>query len=281
MKQPAVERFTLANLRSDDRRVLAGFLLALIVSCVGLIGCGDRDRQQASEVAPGAELVEVVPAHKIIEVNRWDRPDDQRRFYIIRLPEVYAEEQMLQVARWIVDDRHKKNDLVNAVTFQFLFPGTHGKYGSDGSIHWAPDGELSKSTTVTAGDYRTFRFRTVLYLKGLTAKEAEELLSVPVPGHVIGRWYEHGFLKSIMTIYSHEQKTYFKRQRSVEISSVEEILEVPNPVGRRFDRTLDSPGRGGHLVVTPDGDLHFFKRNGHRYQIATQVAFEGTTVSSP
>lgn len=84
-----------------------------------------------------------------------------------------------------------------------------------------------------------------------------------------------------MTIYSHEQKTYFKRQMSVEISSVEEILEVPNPVGRRFDRTLDSPGRGGYLVVTPDGDLHFFKRNGHRYQIATQVAFEGTTVSSP
>lgn len=184
---------------------------------------------------------------------------------------MYTEEQMLEIARWIADVRHRKSDLVNAVAFYFFFPGTYSKYGADGVVHWAPDGEWGRAVDVKAGEYQTFRFVVALYFDGLTATEGEALLAVPVPGSVIGRWYKHGLFKGIIAIFSHEGKTYFKHQLSIEISSEEEIMEVPYRDGRRFDRTLDSPGRGGYLIIAPDGDLHFFNRRGHRYQTAARV----------
>ena len=92
--------------RSDDRvpaaaarlslghRLLTVLSLVLVVSCVGLISCGDQESPQASEAAPGPGVVEV-PAHKVVD----DDQDSWREFYYdIRLPDVYTEEQMLEIS---------------------------------------------------------------------------------------------------------------------------------------------------------------------------------------
>lgn len=264
---PAAVRLSLGH------RLLTVLSLVLVVSCVGLIGCGDQDTPQASEAAPGPGVVEV-PAHKVV-----DATDDQdpwgEFFYYIRLPDVYTEEQMLEIARRHVDVLREKRDSINYVVFSFFFPGTYDSNGPDGVLIWEPDESLGKTADIRDGDYSTFRFRTNILYEGLTAEEGEELLAVPVPGEVVGRWYEHQGAGSIMTIFAHEGKTYFRRQRSADDFLLEEIVEVWHRSGRRFDRTQDSPGRGGYLIVAPDRDLHFFSKRGVRYQIAARVMSEG------
>lgn len=180
-----------------------------------------------------------------------------------------------RLARWHVDVLREKRDSINFVVFDFFFPGTYDSNGPDGVIIWEPDESLGKTADIRDGDYSTFRFRTLVLYEGLTAEEGEELLAVPVPGEVVGRWYEHWAAGYLITIFAHEGKTYFKRQWSMEDFSLEEIVEVWHRSGRRFDRTQDSPGRGGYLIVAPDRDLHFFSKRGVRYQIAARVMSEG------
>lgn len=76
-----------------------------------------------------------------------------------------------------------------------------------------------------------------------------------------------------MTIYTHLGQTYFKRKRSIDDFSLEEIVEVEHRYGRRFDRT-QKPNRGTYLVVAPDGELHFYGKRGNHYQIAARVVSE-------
>lgn len=263
---PAAARLSLGH------PLLTVLFFGMVVSCVGLTGCSDQESPQASEAAPGPEAVEV-PPHNVVDVIAHESWGEF--YYDIRLPDVYTEEQMLEVARWYVDVRRRKHDSVSFVVFQFFFPGTYESNGPDGAIVWELDESLSKAVDVRDGDYRDFRFRTLVLYEGLTAEEGEELLAVPVPGEVVGRWYEHWAAGSLITIFSHEGKTYFKRQRSVEDFSLEEIVEVWHRSGRRFDRTQDSLGRGGYLIVAPDRDLHFFSKRGVRYQIAARVVSEG------
>lgn len=227
-----------------------------------LVNCSD---QEASAAA--------APAHEIVEVNDRTIAGARRFFYVVQLPEVYSEEQMLQIASWLVDDRHKKDNLVNAVAFQFYFPGSHIKYDpADGVIHWAPDGAWSKASDVRAGNYRSFAFKTLAYWEGLTTEEVEGLLSVPVSGNVVGRWYKHGPLRGVLTISENEGKTFYHKRSSVDSSNVEEISEVPHDNGRRFNWMPDSPNAGGYLVITLEGDLHFFNRDEKLYGVARPAA---------
>lgn len=259
---------TTPHVRCRRRGHLANILI-LCFGSVALVNCSE------SEVVPA-------PDHEIVEVNDSSFAGARRLSYVVQLPEVYSEEQMLQIASWIVDDRHKKNDLVNAVAFQFYFSGSHIKYDpADGVIHWAPDGAWSKAGDVRAGNYRNFRFQTLAYWEGLTTDEAEALLSVPVSGDIVGRWYKHGPLKSILTIFQKEGKTFYDRRFSIESSSVYEISEVSHDTVRRFNWMPDSPDAGGYLVITLEGDLHFFNGEDKLFMIAGQVDSEETTVSSP
>ena len=243
-------------------RTMSGWHLGrpvILLSCLvaALVNCSDQEE---------------APAHEIVEVNDSSIAGARRLSYVVQLPEVYSEEQMVQIARWLVDDRHKRNDLVNAVSFHFYFPGSHIKYDfSDGVIHWAPDGEWSKALDVKAGDYDNFRFLTYIYWEGLTTEEAEDLLSVPVSGNVVGRWYKHGPTKGILTISQSDGKTFYIRRSSIERSIVREISEVPHRRGRRFNWMPDSPDAGGYLVITTEGDLHFFNRRDKLVMVAGQV----------
>ena len=208
-------------MKPDPRRIRATVVLIALGASVVLVSC-DRDSQSASNV----------PAHEIVEVQ--DTNFGVRRMtYVIQLPEVYPDDKVLQIASWLIEDRHRKKDLVGGVKFHFYFPGSHmGRDSSDGQIEWAPDGDWSKTLEVTAGDYRDFRFNTHIW-EGLTTEEIEEILAVPVSGEAIGSWYKHGPSRGVRILFVEEGKTYYMRQASISSPRVvEEISEVPWQSGR-------------------------------------------------
>lgn len=93
----------------------------------------ERLRTETAEdvVPPPYELLEVSDV-SFVSLGRGGSV--RRLSYTIRLPGVYPEEQALRIAQFIVDDRHRQGNLVNAVSFFFYFPGTDPKGAADGSI---------------------------------------------------------------------------------------------------------------------------------------------------
>ena len=226
-------------------------LLVLVVSCAWLVGCSQG-----------------VPAYEIVEVQDTDF-GVRRITYVIDLPEVYSEEQILQIASRLVEDRHRKRDLVGGARFLFFFPGSHvGRDVYDGLVEWAPDGDWSKTLDVTAGDYREFRFNAHVS-EGLTKEEIKAMLSVPISGRVIGHWYKHGPSRGVRTLFTEEGKTYYMHQTAIDTPRrMEEVSEVPHRSGRRFNYMPDSRNARSYLVLTREGDLHFYNRRDHLFMVA-------------
>ncbi len=119
----------------------------------------ERLRMETAEdvVPPPYELLEVSDV-SFVSLGRGGSV--RQLSYTIRLPGAYPEEQALRIAQFIVDDRHRQGNLVNAVSFFFYFPGTDPKGAADGSIDWASNGDWAEASNVRTGNYRTFRFET-------------------------------------------------------------------------------------------------------------------------
>ena len=66
--------------------------------------------------------------------------------------------QALEIAEFLVEANHRREDPVNAVAFAFHLPGPYGTDVPSFMIDWAPDGDWSKASTVIAGEYATFAF---------------------------------------------------------------------------------------------------------------------------
>ena len=103
---------------------------------------------------------DIVPEYKVHRVEEANFGRAKRLVYRIEVPDIYSESQGQIIAKHVVESKHMKNDLVNAVSFLFYFPVADPNGRADGSIDWAPDGKWADATTVQTGDYSNFRFET-------------------------------------------------------------------------------------------------------------------------
>ncbi len=69
-----------------------------------------------------------------------------------------SDAQIKEVAESIIDARHRQDDLVNALSFMFYFPGN---LVPNIVLRWAPGGDWGKANTVKSGEYKTFAFDVI------------------------------------------------------------------------------------------------------------------------
>ena len=103
------------------------------------------------------------PAHTIVEVYDTSFGLTRRLSYRIQLPERYSEAQARIIAESLVEENHRRDDLVNAIYFYYYFPASDPSSLEDGRIVWAPYGDWSQAMFVETGDYDSFRFATDFY----------------------------------------------------------------------------------------------------------------------
>ena len=134
--------------------LVAAVTVALLV--LGAAACGGEP-----EEAP-RRMIDA-PEHTVVEVYDTSFGLTRRLSYRIQLPERYSEAQARIIAESLVEEKHRHDDLVNALYFYFYFPGSDPFSWADGAIIWAPDGDWSKANSVKTGDYDSFRFATDFY----------------------------------------------------------------------------------------------------------------------
>ena len=134
------------------------FLIAVVAIGLLLVGvgaCGGAGEVPLRKIE--------APAYTIVAVDDTSFGFTRRLAYRIRLPEEYSEAQARIIAESIVEEKHRRGDLVNALLFFYYFPGSDPFSWADGAIAWAPDGDWGEASSVKTGDYETFRFSTDFY----------------------------------------------------------------------------------------------------------------------
>ena len=138
--------------RKGIRLALVG--MALLVLGAVMAACGGEQEVTRRVID--------VPEHTIVAVDDTSFGLTRRLRYRIQLPERYSEAQARIIAESIVEEKHRRDDPVNALYFAFYFPGSDTSW-ADGLIAWAPNGDWSKASSVKTGDYDSFRFETESY----------------------------------------------------------------------------------------------------------------------
>ena len=103
--------------------------------------------------SPTAEL----PAYTITEVDDVSFGSTRRLSYKVKTVAALSDAQIKEVAESIIDARHRQDDLVNALSFMFYFPGNQRPVPNI-VLNWAPGGDWGKANTVKSGEYKTFAF---------------------------------------------------------------------------------------------------------------------------
>ena len=106
--------------------------------------------------SPTAEL----PAYTITEVDDVSFGSTRRLNYKVKTVAALSDAQIKEVAESIIDARHRQDDLVNALSFMFYFPGNQGPVPNI-VLNWAPGGDWRKANTVKSGEYKTFAFDVI------------------------------------------------------------------------------------------------------------------------
>ena len=131
---------------------MSRFLIAAVTVVLLALGAG----------ACGGDQPEA-PEHTIVAVDDTSFGLTRRLAYRIRLPDRYSEGQARIIAESIVEEKHRRGDLVNALLFFYYFPGSDPFSSADGAIVWAPDGDWSRASSVKTGEYDSFSFSTDFY----------------------------------------------------------------------------------------------------------------------
>ena len=105
----------------------------------------------------GAPAATFIP-FAITEVQDISYGPTRRLMYRISPDAAISAGQALEIAEFLVEANHRREDPVNAVAFAFHLPGPYGTDVPSFMIDWAPDGDWSKAGTVIAGEYATFAF---------------------------------------------------------------------------------------------------------------------------
>ena len=217
---------------------------------------GDREVEEESRNSD-----RVPPTYEIAQVDDVSLNVARRLVYRVRLGGVYPEAQAVEIAREIIEARHRNKDLVNAVRFFFYFLGSDPLSSADGAINWAPNGKWAEAYMVEAGSYDSFRFSVDFYHHERGLKVQQLLRTEPIPQHdeLIGRWIQGGVTSGIITIAIGDGKAIMESKFYDGSSLIREITERISSVGRRFDL---NNGLGEYVVVLPNGNLLFKDKDG-------------------
>ena len=228
-----------------------------------------NEKTSAPKNAPGDREVEeesrnsdrVTPTYEIAQVDDVSLNVARRIVYRVRLGGVYPEAQAVEIAREIIEARHRDKDLVNAVRFFFYFPGSDPLSSADGAINWTPNGKWAEAYTVKVGSYDSFRFSVDFYHHERGLKVQQLLRTEPIPQHdeLIGRWIQGGVTSGIITIAIRDEKAIMESKFYDGSFLTREITEKSSPIGRHFDL---NNGFGEYVVVLPNGNLVFKDENG-------------------
>ena len=187
----------------------------------------------------------------------------KRFIYRVRFGAIYTEREAMQIVVEIVQDRHAAGNFVNAVKFFIYFPGSDTTSAADGSIDWAPRGDWSKASSVTAGHYSTFRYKVNFYEYERALKIQGMAQDEDYPeDQLVGKWIEGGV--GTASIIKKNGKYFLIRKFYDDSSLEQEIVEIPSSEGRRFDK---NDGHGTYIVIIPNGDFLF--RNKHHDGVIT------------
>ena len=133
------------------RTIIAISLLILLAA----VACGT----EAPEPVAATETAEL-PAYTITEVDDVSFGGTRRLSYKVKTVAALSDAQIKEVAESIIDARHRQDDLVNALSFMFYFPGNQAPVPNV-VLDWAPGGDWGKANTVKSGEYKTFAFDVI------------------------------------------------------------------------------------------------------------------------
>ena len=122
--------------------ILAIVLLSSLV--IGtIVACGDQEGDSHESEGADSGFFRV-PQHTVLEVEDLSIGDAVRIGYRVRVPKGFSQEEGRLVAHAIIDKNHRKDDIVNAVTFWFYFPESDPNDIADGQFDWAPRGRWGR-----------------------------------------------------------------------------------------------------------------------------------------
>ena len=127
-------------------------IIAFLLCVVALGACEGEEPEGLG--APAATFIPFA----ITEVQDISYGPNRRLMYRISPDAAISAGQALEIAEFLVEANHRREDPVNAVAFAFHLPGHDGTGVPSFMIDWAPDGDWSKADTVIAGEYATFAF---------------------------------------------------------------------------------------------------------------------------
>lgn len=171
-----------------DNRSTVFLSSLLVLATLAVAACAPPEQSEAR----------ATPEYQVVEVKDLSVGVTRRLNIRVSIPRHYSRDEIEAIARAIVDATTRKQK-VSAVSIMFYGPETAVNGAWDvAAVDWAPYGDWSKASEVTAGDYRNFRY-SVTYRQELKRTPIAEALPIASKRGLLGAPLPRGAILTSQT----------------------------------------------------------------------------------